>query len=189
MVEFAIVIPVFLLLLFGMLEFGFAFSHHLTLEYSTREGARTGAALANLGGYPACTSSTVDADAEVIAAVQRVLTSPGSQVNIAKVNWIKIYKADGSGNQIGTSVNLWVPGTGPTVDGTVLSFARSGATGWLVCGASVATTRDNGSSPDSMGVSINYDYQLVSPLGVFLGMGGSAKFTMVDRTIMALNPS
>ena len=45
LVEFAISVPVFVLLLFGMLEFGFAFSHNLTLEYATREGARTGAAL------------------------------------------------------------------------------------------------------------------------------------------------
>ena len=47
LVEYAITVPVFLLILLGMLEFGFAFSHHLTMEYSTREGARTGAALAN----------------------------------------------------------------------------------------------------------------------------------------------
>ncbi len=42
LVEFAVSVPVFVMLLFGMLEFGFAFSHNLTLEYATREGARTG---------------------------------------------------------------------------------------------------------------------------------------------------
>ena len=38
-----------MLILFGMLEFGFVFSHNLTLQYATREGARTGALLANGG--------------------------------------------------------------------------------------------------------------------------------------------
>ena len=54
LVEFADVVPVFVLLLLGMLEFGFAFSHHLTLEYATREGARVGAALANGDGQLPC---------------------------------------------------------------------------------------------------------------------------------------
>ena len=43
LVEFAILIPMFMLLLMGMLEFGLAFSHHQTLQYATREGARAGA--------------------------------------------------------------------------------------------------------------------------------------------------
>ena len=42
MVEFAVIVPVFLLLLMGMLEFGFVFTHNMTLEYATREGARAG---------------------------------------------------------------------------------------------------------------------------------------------------
>ena len=47
LVEFSMVITVMMLLLLGMLEFGFIFDQHLTLEYSSREGARVGAALAN----------------------------------------------------------------------------------------------------------------------------------------------
>ena len=53
MVEFAVILPVFVLFLLGMLEMGLAFSHHLTLEYATREGSRTGAGLAN-GGSTNC---------------------------------------------------------------------------------------------------------------------------------------
>ena len=59
MVEYAVAIPVFLLILLGMLEFGFAFSHHLTMEYATREGARAGAALAN-GSAPAVPVADAD---------------------------------------------------------------------------------------------------------------------------------
>ncbi len=48
------VLPIFLLLILGTLEFGIAFDHNLTLEYATREGARTGSALANGGGPLGC---------------------------------------------------------------------------------------------------------------------------------------
>ena len=47
MVEIAYVVPLFMFILLGILEFGFVFNHHLTLEYATREGARAGAALAD----------------------------------------------------------------------------------------------------------------------------------------------
>jgi len=56
LVEFSMIITVVMLLLLGMLEFGFLFDHHLTLEYATREGARVGAALANGGGALGCSS-------------------------------------------------------------------------------------------------------------------------------------
>ena len=54
LVEFAVLVPMFMLLLMGMLEFGLAFSHHQTLQYATREGARAGAALSNGGGKLGC---------------------------------------------------------------------------------------------------------------------------------------
>ena len=131
LVELAIALPVVMLLLLGMLEFGFAFSHHLTLEYATREGARTGAALANGSPTVSC-SGPANVDAYVIAAVQRVITSPGSRVPVDQIQEIRIYKANSTGQDTGTS-NRWVPGAGPTVEGAVLQFTRSGSTVWNPC--------------------------------------------------------
>ena len=179
LVEFAISVPVFVLLLFGMLEFGFAFSHNLTLEYATREGARTGAAL----GPGTANIPCANVDEQIIAAAQRVLTSPGSPVDISRISSITIYKASASGAPVGGgTTNTWIPGAGPTVDGVPLLF-KSNTVNWDAC------TRDNGSSPDSIGIGLVYSYRLISPLGVFLGMGRSPAFQMSDRTVMALNPS
>lgn len=180
LVEFAVSVPVFVLLLFGMLEFGFAFSHNLTLEYATREGARTGAALGP--GTPNVPCAQVDN--QIIAGVQRVLTSPGSPVDVSRISAIRIYKADAGGNMLGTSSTTmtWIYGTGPTVDGIPLKFKWNAGT-WDAC------SRDNGASPDSIGVSLVYSYRLISPLGIFLGMTGTPAFQMSDRTVMALNPS
>jgi Flp pilus assembly protein TadG len=181
LIELAIAMPVVLILLLGMLEFGFAFSHHLTLEYATREGARYGAALAAGTAEVACTGAD-NVDAYVIAAVQRVLTGTGGQVPISQVTQIRIYKSDTSGNVTGGLQNLWVPGSGPTVDGTVLQFARSGGTNWDPC------VRNNGANPDSIGVSLVYNYLYITPLGNFMGITGTAQLTISDKTIMALNP-
>jgi Flp pilus assembly protein TadG len=50
LVEAAFVFPVFLLLLFGMIEFGFIFKDSLTLSSMVQTGARTGAVEGNATG-------------------------------------------------------------------------------------------------------------------------------------------
>lgn len=179
MVEFAIVLPVFLLVLMGVLEFGFAFSHHMTMEYATREGARMGAALAN--GSTAFNCKVVDE--QVVAAVQRVLTASGSQIDLNQVGELRIYQADGNGEEQG-SANVWTPGKGPKVDGAPLLFKYSTGN-WDAC------SRNNAGfgQTDSIGISLVYDYRYVTPLGSLLGLVGTPVLTMGDRTVMALNPS
>jgi hypothetical protein len=176
-------LPLMLMILFGMMEFGFVFSHHLTLEYATREGARLGAALgAGTDDAPCSGTSPEPVDWQIIAAVQRVITSPGSQVPPARVSQIRIYKSTAAGAETAGLVNVWVPGNGPTVDGERLQFTPSGGTGWNAC------SRNSGATPDSIGISLVYSYAYVTPLGTFMGIMGPATLTISDRTIMALNP-
>jgi hypothetical protein len=186
LVEFSVLVPAFMLILFGMLEFGFVFTHNLTLEYATREGARTGAALAD-GGQNAAICLTIDP--QIIAAVERVLTSPGSPINEPNVTTIKIWKATAAGvptNPAQTST--WVYGTAgaPTVDGFQLHYHETSSSTWTPC------TRNNAANPESIGVSLTYDYNMVTPLSSvarFFGGGASTGvIPMNDRTIMALNP-
>lgn len=191
LVEFAIILPVFTLFLLIMLELGLAFNHHMTLEYATREGSRTGSALAN-GGPTNCVGG-VDAlgiDAQTVAAVQRILKSPGSPIRMSAINEIRLFRADSSGNQIGSQVNVWTytPGSGPDIDPGPgvdrLDFSQSSA-GWPVC------SRSNGNNPDSIGVRVRYGYTFQTPLGAIAGMFRGAPPTLLtldDRTIMALNP-
>ena len=181
LVEFAMAVPLFLLLLLGMVEFGFIFTHHIGLEYASREGARMGAALASGTSQVACT----DVDNNVIAALQRVVTSPGSQIKVSNISQVQIYRSDSSGNPIGTQINTWVPGTGPTVDGVPLQFTNT-AVGWSACPVG---NRNNGANPDSIGVRLTYTYDFVTPLGNFVAAFGSGHLTMTDKTVMALNPS
>jgi hypothetical protein len=201
LVEFSVLVPAFLLLLFGMLEFGFVFTHNLTLEYATREGARTGAALADGGGNLAvCGDGSAlngGIDAQIIAAVERVLTSPGSPIDEPSVTSIKIWQSTTSGSpNPGTPTDAahtatWNYGTAgaPSVDGYQLHYHQTtgfAAGVWRPC------DRNNGANPDSIGVSLTYNYSMVTPLSAvarFFGGGASTGIIpMNDRTIMALNP-
>jgi hypothetical protein len=190
-VEFAMVVPLFMLLLLVILDFGFAFDHALTLQYATREGSRVGAALANGGGLLGCgggqSPNRAEVDPSIVAAVDRVLRSPGSRVNESLVPTIRIYKANAAGTEIGP-VDVWTYSSGATVtiDGApvVVNYALS-STGWAPC------SRDN-SVPDSIGVSLSYTYHFVTPLGSvakFFGGSGAGAIPITDHTVMALNPT
>ena len=110
LVEFATMVPVFLLILLGMLEFGFAFNHHLTLEVATREGARAGAAMADGSQIDTSCGGTqitaANVDPLTIAAVERVLKSPGSMVDMAQISSVQIYKVSNNGSVTGPG-NVW----------------------------------------------------------------------------------
>jgi len=207
LVEFAMLVPVFLLILLGMLEFGFAFNHNMTLEYATREGARAGAAMADGSQKDTtCGNGTlltaVNVDPLIIAAVQRVLESPGSLVDMAQITDVRIYQVSNTGSVSSTLVNVWkyrVPNaSNPPVpclsSGQLLDFYES-SHGWdtgPTLANPAATPRDNGATPDSIGVSITYTYQFRSALGGilrFFGGSGAASLTMSDKTVMALQPT
>ncbi len=185
LVEFALILPAFMILLLSLLEFGFVFAHHQGVEYATREGARTAAALANgqnnQNGSPgATTCSTIDN--QVIAAVQRVITGKGSLVVLANVSQIRIYKYDDTtGAPMTGYINVWTPGAGPVVDGTALKFKWTSGS-WNAC------ARENDTSPDSVGVDLTYSYQLSTGLGSLLKWVGITSITMTDSTVMVLNP-
>jgi Flp pilus assembly protein TadG len=62
MTEFAIVLPIFLLLLLGIAQLGIAFNHYIQLTDATRAGARFGA--------PLSCSGTCDRTSKVVTKVK-----------------------------------------------------------------------------------------------------------------------
>ncbi len=181
LVEMGLILPLLIIIVLGTLEFGFAFDHHLTLEYATREGARAGAALAHGGSGPPGCAGADEVDNRIIAAVQRVLTSPGSPVNLAEVGEIHIYDADADGDPMLTNVWRYADGGGPVVDGMALDFyLYTNPAPWPACGRNNTAV-----GTDSVGVSLVYTYDFQTPLRFFFGAG----LTMNDRTVMQLNPT
>lgn len=196
MVEFILIVPVAAMLLMIMLEFGLAFNHRLTVGYASREGARIGAALAHGGAQNCTVPDPANVDQQIIAAVQRILKSPGSPIVMSDVSSVRIYRADAAGNQIGSLVNVWTQtlGSGPDLDPGPgvdrLDFSQA-SVGWAACGR--RNGFQNGNDPDSIGVQVIYTYRLTTPLravaDLFGTAGVSSTFAMPDQTIMALNPT
>jgi hypothetical protein len=93
LVEFALVMPLLLLLFIGIMEFGTAFYDFLTVEQAAREGVRTGAFL----------GTTPGADCEIVLAIVDFL--PGGFLD--RMGDIQIYEADANGDQNSFLTNVW----------------------------------------------------------------------------------
>ena len=68
MVEFAIVVPLLLVLVFGIVQFGIVFNHSLTLTDAVRAGARQAAVSRTLPGGPAAAVAATEARVRSAAA-------------------------------------------------------------------------------------------------------------------------
>lgn len=168
LVEFALLLPVFLLILMGSIEFGSAIDHRTAMAYAVREGARVGASLGAGGTSPS------SVDPAIVAAVQRGLTDP---ILMQYITSIQIFKANSSGQPTSTYIN--------TYDG---NGVLQGTAGWP------ASTRVTGSSADSIGVRVRYDFHPNTPLATLIGLfgGGPAPYTtlpMTDTSVMRLEPT
>lgn len=166
-VEFALILPLFLILLVGMLEFGIVFDHRTAMAYAVREGARVGASLGNGGSQPSVV------DPAILAAVQRGLTDP---ILIENITSIEIFKADTSGQPVAGKIDKY------DRDGNLIGMA-----GWP------PTSRVPGLNGDSIGVRVVYDFRPQTPLGSLLGLfvNSNPPYTtirMTDKTVMKLEP-
>ena len=92
---------------------------------------------------------------------------PARRSSPAGISEIRIFRADANGAQIGNLVNTWVPGTGP--DGR-----RRRPEVHAVAPVELGRLRPANSwtlpntPPDSIGVSLTYSYDLMTPLGKFV---------------------
>jgi len=182
--ELALLVPLLLVLVFGVIELANAINQAMTIAAATREGARVAGALVNGGGALGCAAgnspnaSTVDP--LVIAAVERVLTASGAQVSTASVTDIHIYKATTTGGETPGAVNVWIfsAAGGPVVAGEPLDFAQQ-SSGWPAC------SRNNVTPADSVGITVRYVYRAYTPLR--LVASGLATINLSDTAVMPLN--
>ena len=194
LVEFALVLPILVVLIVSVGELGLVFGKLHSLGYASREGANGRRAGARRGVQPHQSgqgSSFVDAT--LIGSVQRILTSPDSGIDLGDVDEIRIFKATSSGAETSNKVNIWTPpGPGPDIDpgdGTIkISFALAKPYPWPAC------SRVNSGLPaniESIGVTVKYHYDFVTPLPALLNAisGGDLFLTLTQTTVMALNPT
>ena len=195
LVEFSLILPIILVIVVAVGELGLVYGKVHSLGYGSREGARAGSALA-LGEADLCAPDDRDpslVDAVLVSAVQRILKSPDAGIDLNRVEEIRIFRATPTGGEDGTFVNVWeyLPpgGLGPDVDegpGRAKIDFVPVSVAWDAC------DRVNvGANPDSIGVTVVYTYDWVTPLPSVINAiaGGRLSLRLAETTVMALNPT
>ncbi len=195
-VEFAIVVPVLLLLVIGMLEFAFVMRDYLSVSSATRTGARIASTGAGAGpgtcpGAPVtCVTSAVPALAQdAVDAIQQ----SGSAMPQNYVDYVLVYKSNDKGYP-GSAGNTTMPsyaqcGVGAYTNCVGFRWAKSagrfvyaGQGSWnsqSIYACAPSTVTDPG--PDSVGVYMHATHPYLSGMfGTTLGIS--------NRAIMQFEP-
>lgn len=166
MVEAALIFPLMVLILFGVIEFSLVFKDLQTTYSATRSGARTASAEPRQPSYAA----------DVATAVATGLGA------IPSSNWqeVWVYKAAPNG----------LPDSGSFAScATCVRFTWNDATRvwtrvqdtWPATGPGSQQACSTGSGPDSLGVYIKVAHPMITP------MFGSTR-TLTDHTVTRLEP-
>lgn len=182
LVEFALVFPIFFVLLMGLIEFGLVFNAILSINFASRDGSLIAAEAGNSSG----------ADCVILNKVELGIGAPSSTSRVQKV---EIYKADKNGAQIGSTVNTYLRTGSKTCnmpDGTTMTvpYSMSGSAGYDEtnrCNVQGGCAPNKPAGVDTIGVKITYRYDWFTPMGSFIGLGIS-NFTLVQSNAMRMEP-
>jgi Flp pilus assembly protein TadG len=163
-VEAAIVTPLFLLIIIGVIEFGLAFKDQLAITSAVRAGARIASA------EPRVTSMATDAAAQV--------AQEAAAVDMKNVNALWVYQADSSGHPVGAG------GTFDSCSTNCVQFSwDSGSKTFVQTGGSWPATAQNAcqGTQDSVGVYLSFTHPGVTK-AIFNTLG------LHSYTVMRLEP-
>ncbi len=148
LVELAILMPVLLAMVGGVVEFGLAFSADLTVEAASREAARTAASLGNYGTQGKCPNALSEAnvDPTILRTVQTGLQHAG--IDMTGVT-VKIFNSQPNGKPTGT-------GETNTYSWNGSAFVKQNGS-WNACQRHDGTFA--GGKYDQVGVEISYTYR------------------------------
>src|SRR2546423_15363013 len=110
-VEFAMLLPVLVLLLIGIIEFSLVWNSRNTVLFASRDGSMLAAEGGSLDGT----------DCVVLQKVNGDVVSPATSLRVTQV---QIYWSDRNGDQIGTNVNVYTRGGSTSctyADGTTIT--------------------------------------------------------------------
>jgi TadE-like protein len=173
LLEFAMFFLFLTYLLAGTTNIGGLLNDHISVEYATRQGARTGAVLGNQGG-----ASGLAADCAIIGAIDAALVGMPS----VTLNQITIYKAGPDGQPDPTKTDIYAGNSTCTVSGTIDTISP-GILNNPPSGDWPPSMRNNQPfQEDSLGVRVDYTYTFNFPLLP----GGT--FTASDYAVMPIDP-
>ena len=184
LVEFALVIPLFVFLLFGVIDFGFLFNAVLAMDYATRNAALIAAEAGNAAG----------ADCVILAQVDADIEPPSDRTRIQRV---RIFRADRVGNSVAAQVYTRSGSMTCTLpDGRTVSvpytLASAGYPDIQRCNQVGGCPPLGRSELDTIGVAVEYLYRPKAPmnllwLGVVLRLNGD-DVVITKSNVMRMEP-
>jgi TadE-like protein len=165
MVEFATFFVFIMLIIAGVVDIGGLLDDHVSIEYATRQGARTAAVM----------GTQVNADCAIIGAIDAALAGmPNMQLN-----QLIIYKAGADGLPQGASSETTYAGS--TIC-TVVNNAPSLSLPPILNNYPPSIRSNTPFTEDSVGIELDYTYTFQLPLL------GSGTFSSSDQAVMPVSP-
>jgi Flp pilus assembly protein TadG len=181
MVEFALVFPIFILLIVGLIEFSLAFNALLSVNFASRDAALLAAEAGEDSGSDCVVLSSIDEDVQ----------PPASRVRISQV---RIYWADSQGTELGANVYARTGTTTCTLpDSTtiVVPYTLQSGSNYPEnerCSVLAGCPEDPAHTElDNIGVSITYSYTWITPMAQIITFGGPG-FTLTHANVMRMEP-
>ena len=181
LVEFSLVLLLFMTIFMGVIEFGSAFAVKIQISFASRDAATVAA---ESGGSPAT------ADGAILNQIDRDVQAPAARANIDHVD-IYWSKADGTVNSGAieryTPGGLLFPGWGGW---TNAMDAYPGSSRCAFIGGTTYGCLTGHTGPDTIGVSIVYRYSWVTPLPNLVSLAGTGMtFTQTNLSTMEPIPA
>jgi Flp pilus assembly protein TadG len=179
LVEFSLVIPIFLVVFIGIIEFSLTLNALLSINFASREAALIAAEAGNATG----------ADCAILQTVEQSITAPA---NASRITQVRIYQSTQSGALVAGRVNTYVRSSSMSCSfrtGSItVPYTLSGSAGYQDTTRCNVLLGCNGSrGVDHIGVEVQYDYQWQTPLAALLNVSG-ADYTMVKGNAMRMEP-
>jgi Flp pilus assembly protein TadG len=172
-VEFAMLLPVFVLLIIGLIEFSLVWNSRNTVLFASRDGSMIAAEGGSLYGT----------DCVVLQRIESDVVSPSTALRIQEIS---IYWSDRNGDQIGSNQNIYTR-TGSTSctypDGNTITVPYTLATAGYVESARCSVLAGCGgshTSVDTIGVRVTYQHFWLTSFVRFAG--NSVTFTEASIT-------
>ena len=192
LVEFALVFPLFLVLLMGVIEFAFMFNATLAVNFASRNASLTAAEA----------GSNTLADCAILAQIEQDIAAPLDKTKTltSGIQSVTIYKADRAGNPIASAENVYartstmnctgftpssVPYGSPSPNTYPMGEAPTGGRCDVLAGCSPTIPMD------TIGVKIVYRYYFHTPVRNLVNFLPGASGGYVDfswSNVMRMEP-
>ncbi len=162
LLEFALVLPIVMLLIVGMIEFAFAFNAILSVNFASRDAALLAAEAASAGGSDCVILKSIEDDVSVPAKA-------------SQIQQVRIFWADANGAEKAANVYSRTASTTCTFpDGSTITVPYTATlTNYPVSARCGVIAGCGGAHPglDTIGVAINYHHNWITGIPAVFAWG------------------